>query len=193
MMDRIRRRKYALDNGGVIPQRFCPKAMEYREHQVSNSALPEGSNNGLYLRIMLEDFLTDFLGKAPFQPGPTIYTPEKIWPSSPIVALYKATTLLHGLNLSRVLEDLRWQLKKLQDIYSKPIDLLAPEPEFEWGGAKITIDDPIGEGGAGERVMGEGNGVGQTSNKMPVENVERRGGQSGIDGDSGIDVSLGTR
>jgi hypothetical protein len=51
---------------------MCPTAQTYQDHQ-SHQGVEGAGLGGLYTRIVINDFLPQYPGRAPFQPGPSEY------------------------------------------------------------------------------------------------------------------------
>ena len=119
--DRKRRRKLGRRTG-TVPARMCPTAQAYQDHQIHKRV--EGAElGGLYTRIVINDFLPQYPGRAPFQPGPSEYGATKSWTGSPMASLQRAVLMLRKLNLHGIPRDIRNALRQLQDAYSEELDL----------------------------------------------------------------------
>ncbi|KAF4627551.1 hypothetical protein G7Y89_g10607 [Cudoniella acicularis] len=119
--DRKRRRKLGRRTG-TIPARMCPTAQTYQDHQRHQEV--EGAGlGGLYTRIVINDFLPQYPGRAPFQPGPSEYGATKSWTGSPMASLQRAVLMLRKLNLYGIPREIRDALRQLQDAYSEELDL----------------------------------------------------------------------
>jgi hypothetical protein len=119
--DRKRRRKLGRRTG-TIPARMCPTAQSYQDHQILQGV--EGAGlGGLYTRIVISDFLPQYPGRAPFQPGPSEFGATKSWTGSPMESLQRAVLMLRKLNLHGIPRDIRDTLRQLQDAYSEELDL----------------------------------------------------------------------
>jgi len=123
---------------------MCPTAQTYQNHQIQMGIQEAASGGGLYTRIVLNDFLPEYPGRAPFEPGLSEYGATKPWAGSPMAALQRAVIMMRRLNLRGIPRDIRKGLRDLQDIYSEPIDLnevgdsddggadIEPEEDEEW-------------------------------------------------------------
>jgi hypothetical protein len=119
--DRKRRRKLGRRTG-TIPGRMCPTAQTYQDHQRRQGV--EGAGlGGLYARIVINDFLPEYPGRAPFRPGPSEYGATKSWTGSPMASLQRAVLMLRKLNLHGIPREIRDDLRQLQDAYSEELDL----------------------------------------------------------------------
>ncbi|KAG9236374.1 hypothetical protein BJ875DRAFT_233074 [Amylocarpus encephaloides] len=119
--DRKRRRKLG-HRTGIIPARTCPTAQTYQDHQRHQGV--EGARVGvLYTRIVVKDFLPQYPGRAPFQPGLSEYGATKSWTGSPMAPLHRAVLILQKLNLHGIPREIRDALRQLQDVYSEELDL----------------------------------------------------------------------
>ena len=119
--DRKRRRKLGRRTG-AIPARMCPTAQTYQDHQRHQGV--EGAGlGGLYTRIVLNDFLPQYPGRAPFRPGPSEYGATKSWTGSPMASLQRAVLMLRKLNLHAIPREIRDALRQLQDAYGEELDL----------------------------------------------------------------------
>jgi hypothetical protein len=119
--DRKRRRKLGRRTG-TIPARMCPTAQTYQDHQRHQGV--EGAGvGGLYTRIVVKDFLPQYPGRAPFQPGLSEYGATKSWTGSPMASLQRAVLMLRKLNLHGIPREIRDALRQLQDVYSEELDL----------------------------------------------------------------------
>lgn len=101
---------------------MCPTTQAYQDHQIHQGV--EGAGlGGLYTRIVINDFLPQYPGRAPFQPGPSEYSATKSWTGSPMASLQRAVLMLRKLNLHGIPRDIRDALRQLQDAYSEELDL----------------------------------------------------------------------
>lgn len=145
--DRKRRRKLGRRTG-TIPARICPTAQTYQNHQIHQGV--EGAwLGGLYTRIVTYDFLPQYPGRAPFQPGPSEYGATKSWTGSPMASLQRAVLMLRKLNLHGIPRDIRDTLRQLQDAYSEELDL---------DGSDTSSQGSIEPGEAEENDVEEGRG-----------------------------------
>ncbi|KAH9205433.1 hypothetical protein DL95DRAFT_470587 [Leptodontidium sp. 2 PMI_412] len=135
--DRRRRRKLGRRTG-IIPARMCPTAQTYQDHQ-RNQGVEGAELGGLYTRIVLNDFLPQYPGRAPFQPGPSEYGPTKSWTGSPMASLQRAVLMLRKLNLHGIPWEIRDALRQLQDAYSKELDIDGSETSSQ---GSIEPDNP---------------------------------------------------
>ncbi|KAH8650281.1 hypothetical protein BGZ60DRAFT_194917 [Tricladium varicosporioides] len=119
--DRKRRRKLGRRTG-TIPGLMCPTAQTYQDHQ-SHQGVEGAGLGGLYTRIIINDFLPQYPGRAPFQPGPSEYGATKSWTGSPMASLQRAVLMLRKLNLHGIPREIRDALRQLQDAYSEELDL----------------------------------------------------------------------
>ena len=101
---------------------MCPTAQTYQDHQ-SHQGVEGAGLGGLYTRIVINDFLPQYPGRAPFQPGPSEYGATKSWTDSPMASLQRAVLMLRKLNLQGIPRDIRDALRQLQDAYSEELDL----------------------------------------------------------------------
>ncbi|KAM3074483.1 hypothetical protein ACMFMG_002713 [Clarireedia jacksonii] len=119
--DQKRRRKLGRRTG-TIPVRMCPTAQTYQDHQIHQGI--EGAElGGLYTRIVINDFLPQYNGRAAFQPGPSEYGATKSWTGSPMASLQRAVLMLGKLNLHGIPRNIRDALRQLQDAYSEELDI----------------------------------------------------------------------
>jgi hypothetical protein len=101
---------------------MCPTAQTYQDHQRRQGV--EGAGlGGLYTRIVINDFLPEYPGRAPFQPGPSEYGATKSWTGSPMASLQRAVLMLRKLNLYGIPREIRDDLRQLQDAYSEALNL----------------------------------------------------------------------
>ncbi|KAJ5033155.1 uncharacterized protein L3040_008812 [Drepanopeziza brunnea f. sp. 'multigermtubi'] len=119
--DRKRRRRLGRRTG-TIPARICPTAQTYQDHQI-NQGIEGAEVGGLYTRIVMNDFLPQYPGRAPFQPGLSEYGATKSWPGSPMASLQRAVVMLRRLNLHGIPREIRNALRQLQDAYSEELNL----------------------------------------------------------------------
>ena len=118
--DRKRRRKLGRRTG-TIPARICPTAQTYQDHQKKQGV--EGAGlGGLYTRIVIDDFLPQYPGRAPFQPGFSEYGATRSWTGSPMASLQRAVLMLRKLILRGIPREIRDALRQLQDAYSEELD-----------------------------------------------------------------------
>ena len=100
---------------------MCPTAQTYQDHQRQQGV--EGTGlGGLYTRIVINDFLPQYPGRAPFQPGLSEFGATKSWTGSPMASLQRAVLMLRKLNLHGIPWDIRNSLRQLQDAYSEELD-----------------------------------------------------------------------
>jgi hypothetical protein len=119
--DRKRRRELGRRTG-TIPGRICPTAQTYQDHQ-RNQGVEGTGLGGLYTRIVINDFLPQYPGRATFQPGPSEYGATKSWTGSPMASLQRAVLMLRKFNLYGIPREIRDDLRQLQDAYSEELDL----------------------------------------------------------------------
>ncbi|PVH68593.1 hypothetical protein DL98DRAFT_522666 [Cadophora sp. DSE1049] len=168
--DRKRRRRLGCRTG-TIPARMCPTAQTYQHHQRRQGV--EGAGlGGLYTRLVINDFLPQYPGRAPFKPGPSEYGATKSWMGSPMASLQRAVLMLRRLNLYGIPREIRDALRQLQDAYSEELDLegsdtssqesiepsKSEKTDFEEGGEK-EYEDKRRE----HKVKSQQSGAGQRS------------------------------
>ncbi|ESZ90637.1 hypothetical protein SBOR_8971 [Sclerotinia borealis F-4128] len=119
--DRKRCRKLG-HRTGTTPARMYPTAQTYQNHQ-ENQGVEGARLGGLYTRIVISDFLPQYPGRAPFQPGVSEYGATKSWTGSPMASLQRAVLMLRKLNLNGIPQEIRNALRQLQDVYSEELDL----------------------------------------------------------------------
>ena len=101
---------------------MCPTAQTYQDYQTHQGV--EGAEvGGLYKRIVIKDFLSQYPGRPPFQPGYSEYGATKPWTGSPMASLQRAVIMLRKLNLYGIPREIRDALRRLQDAYSDELDL----------------------------------------------------------------------
>jgi hypothetical protein len=143
--DRKRRRTLGRRTG-TIPARICPTAQTYQDHQIHHGI--EGAEvGGLYTRIVIRDFLPQYPGRAPFQPGLSEYGATKSWTGSPMASLQRAVLMLRKLNLHGIPREIRNALRQLQDAYSEELDLDSSDTSSQ-GSIELSTseEDHIEEG-----------------------------------------------
>lgn len=147
--DRKRRRRLGRRTG-TIPARMCPTAQTYQDHQIHQGV--EGAEvGGLYTRIVINDFLPQYPGRAPFHPGLSEYGATKSWTGSPMASLQRAVLMLRKLNLHGIPREIRNALRQLQDAYSEELDLDGSDTSSQ---GRIELSKPEEtdfEEGRGER------------------------------------------
>jgi len=92
---------------------MCPTAQTYQNHQIQMGIQEAASGGGLYTRIVLNDFLPEYPGRAPFEPGLSEYGATKPWAGSPMAALQRAVIMMRRLNLRGIPRDIRKGLRDL--------------------------------------------------------------------------------
>jgi len=138
--DRKRRRKLGRRTG-TIPGRMCPTAQTYQDHQRRQGV--EGAGlGGLYTRIVINDFLPEYPGRAPFQPGPSEYGATKPWTGSPMASLQRAVLMLRKLNLYGIPREIRDDLRQLQDAYSEALNLDSSDTSSQ-GSIELEPGEPV--------------------------------------------------
>jgi hypothetical protein len=118
--DRKRRRRLWRREGS-LPDRICPTAETYKEHQIRQGK--EAESGGLYTRLVLRDYFARYAGRPHFVPGLSEFGAEKSWSGSPMTALHRAVLTMKRLNISGIPQNIRDGLRELQDIYSEPLSL----------------------------------------------------------------------
>jgi hypothetical protein len=163
--DRKRRRKLGRRTG-TVPARMCPTAQAYQDHQINQKV--EGAElGGLYTRIVIHDFLPQYPGRAPFQPGPSEYGVTKSWTGSPMASLQRAVLMLRKLNLRGIPRDIRDALRQLQDAYSEELDL---------NGSDTSSQGSIELGEPGENDYEEGRGEVYEYERAETRTKSQQGG-----------------
>ena len=156
---------------GTIPARMCPTAQTYQNHQIYQGV--EGAElGGLYTRIVINDFLPQYPGRAPFQPGLSEYGATKSWTGSPMASLQRAVLMLRKLHLFGIPRDIRNALRLLQDAYSEELDLDGSDTISQGSIELGESEEAYSEEGRGGKHEGKRKG-GEL--KPASENIERDG------------------
>ncbi len=143
--------------------RLCPTATQYRNHQKQNNIIPDNAVGGLYQRYMIRNFYShEFLvhmgapenwdywvpGKGPL--------PPKTWHGAPTATVHRALAIIGRLFWVRHLPEEFRLLRRLQELYSR---------ELEVNNTEIVP----GAGGDGDNSSGQGQGQGQnTSGRQEI-------------------------
>jgi len=149
---------------------MCPTAQAYQDYQIHQGV--EGAGlGGLYTRIVINDFLPQYPGRPPFQPGPSEYGATKSWTGSPMASLQRAVLMLRKLNLYGIPRDIRDALRQLQDAYSEELDLNGSDTSSQGSIELGELEENDYEEGRGERYEYERGG---TKTKSQQGGAEQR-------------------
>ena len=117
------------------------------------------ASGGLYKQIITADYVNNYPGRKPFEPGPNKFGEFKSWTGSPMASLRRAAVMLGNINLRGVPDDIRDKLRQLQDLYSKDLEYegsIGEEEEGAEGGKRAGAEGAEGaEGEEEEEAEGE--------------------------------------
>ncbi|PBP17488.1 dienelactone hydrolase family protein, partial [Diplocarpon rosae] len=95
---------------GEISVRTCPTAQNDQDHQIQQG-IESAEVRGLYTRLVINDFLSQYPGRAPFRPGLREYGATKSWTGSPMASLHHAVLMLQKLDLHGIPQETRDALR----------------------------------------------------------------------------------
>ncbi|KAG9245161.1 hypothetical protein BJ878DRAFT_479496 [Calycina marina] len=131
-------------------KQYPQNAIALCDHQI-HQGIEGAEMGGLYARIVLNDFLPQYPGSAPFQPGLSEYGATKSWTGSPMASLRRAVLMLRRLNLHGIPWETRNALRQLQDAYSEELDLDSSDTSSQGSIELSTSEEDKLEEGNGER------------------------------------------